>query len=231
MPVGRAGGGSGVSLLVTSLLVAGGVLLGRWLGRAARPDEAPREPGTATPAPPEGAPGKPNEEDVVTSMGDGALFAGFPCTLGDVVIKVGGAEEAWLAGALVLVEDVPVAALFVAPEAGGDRAIYVRARPAAPTVTWLAPLAPQELVLGTEPPSSLEHDGACFDRVRRLPVRVRREGVGAPDVGERALLAEYAAPGASRLVVVLAQGRAHAWRGEALDEGMYDVLPSGRATL
>lgn len=229
-----------MSLLVTSLLVAGGVLLGRWLGRAARSDEAPREPGHGTPAgpaSPSGASGsgssvgRPNEEDAVTSKGDGALFAGFPCALGDVVIKLGGAEEAWLAGALVLLEDVPVAALFVAPEAGRDRAVYVRARPAAPTVTWLEPLAPQELILGTEPPSSLEHDGVCFDRARRLPVRVQREGVGAPDVGERALLAEYAAPGAARLVVLLAQGRAHAWRGEALEEGMVDVLPSGRATL
>jgi hypothetical protein len=45
------------------------------------------------------------------------------------------------------------------------------------------------------------------------------------------LLGEYASTGADRLLVLFAGGRVYAWRGELLEEGTYDVLPSGKATL
>ena len=52
--------------------------------------------------------------------------ATFPCKLGDVVVRAAEGDEAWLAGVLMFEEDRPVAALFVAPEAGGNRAVFVR---------------------------------------------------------------------------------------------------------
>jgi hypothetical protein len=145
------------------------------------------------------------------------------------VLRAGG-EEAWLAGALVFTEDDPTAALFVAPDAGKDRAIFTRPKPA-PLVWWLLPIGPAELAIGPEPPTSLEHEGVRFERVRRLPLRAERQGTGAPDVGDNVIVAEYTGPGAERLVVVAGSGSVRAWRGSALEEGMFDVLPSGRSTL
>ena len=153
-------------------------------------------------------------------------FESLPCRLGDVVIRAGG-EEAWLAGALVFSEDAVVAAMFVAPEAGRDRGVYARSRPVA-TMTWMEPLAHGEIVTGQEPPTSIEHDGVLFDRTRRLPVHVARVGTGAPDVGDRAIVAEYAAAGGERIVIVVGAAPARAWRGALLERGMYDVLPGGR---
>jgi hypothetical protein len=157
---------------------------------------------------------------------DEDVFARFPCRLGDVVIRSGG-DEAWLSGALVLSEDAPVAALFAAPDAGGDRALLVRPRPNA-TIVWLEPLAEGALTMGSEPPSCVEHEGRSYDRTRRLPLRVRRVGAGAPDVGERAILAEYARGDGERLVAIVEGREVRAWRGVALEEGMYDVLPGGK---
>jgi hypothetical protein len=62
-------------------------------------------------------------------------------------------------------------------------------------------------------------------------VRVERLGTGAPDVGKRAVLGEYAAAGAERLVVVAGSDAAFAWRGVVMAEGEYEVLPGGKATL
>ena len=205
-----------MSLVITSLLLAGGALAGRWLMKSvkAKPpvdvdDAAPRE--REAPAPP------PAARD---------LFESFPCRLGDVVIRA-GAEEAWLAGALVFSEDAVVAAMFVAPEAGRDRGVYVRRKPA-DTMIWMDPLAPGEIATGHEPPMSVEHEGVRFERTRRLPVRVERVGTGAPDVGDRAILAEYAAAAGERIVIVVGAIPARAWRGAALEPGMYDVLPGGK---
>jgi hypothetical protein len=159
-----------------------------------------------------------------------ALLEGFACKLGDVVIRRVEGDEAWLAGALVLAEERPVAALFIAPVAGGERALLVPGPPRA-ALTWLTPLAPGELALSGEPPRSIEHAGARFERTRRLPVHVSRLGKGAPHVGQSALFAEYETRGAERLVVVVGQDAALAWRGVALAEGEYDVLPGSPATL
>lgn len=150
-------------------------------------------------------------------------FAGLACRLGDVVVRPGG-EEAWLAGALVLAEDATVAVLFVAPEAGRDRAVLARARGDAGLV-WLDPLASGEIATGAEPPSTLEHQTTRFDRTRRLPLRVERHGTGTPDVGALVVFAEYSSPSGERLVLLVGGGATRAWRGVALAPGTYEVYP------
>jgi hypothetical protein len=78
----------------------------------------------------------------------------------------------------------------------------------------------------------VEHAGVRFDRVRRLPLRPRRIGVGAPDLGDVVVLAEYASSGAERLIVMRsATGASCAYRGEELLPSSYEVIASGRATL
>jgi hypothetical protein len=149
-------------------------------------------------------------------------LADFPCHLGDVVM-IHGVDEAWLAGALVFYEKVPAAALFFAPEAGGDRALFVRPKPSS-SIVWLSPLADDEVTVGPEPPSTLEHKGDRFERLRRLPLRVERVGTGAPDVGDQALVVEYAS-GGERLLVLVAAGKPRGYRGHVLEEGTYDLLP------
>jgi hypothetical protein len=163
-------------------------------------------------------------------QGEGDRLEGFLCQLGDVLMRVTG-EEAWLAGGIVLSEDLPVAVLFVAPDAGHDCAIYVRRRPRS-SLFWLEPLDPNELLVGGEPPSSVEHGAVRFDRARRLPLRPRRIGVGAPDMGDAVLVAEYVSAGSERLVVLKAStGVVRAYRGLELEEGSFEVIASGESTL
>jgi hypothetical protein len=209
-----------VSLVLTSLLVAGGVLLGRFIAKSAPPrgDE---------PAPADKAEKK--EQETMPMREPEISLDAFPVQLGDVIVRP-AQGEAWLAGALVFSEDAPVAAVFVAPDAGGDRAILVRPNPA-PSIAWLEPVRPGTIESGPEPPTSIEHEGTRFERLRRLPLRVSRLGSGAPDVGDRVIFAEYATAGIERLLVLVSGGHARAWRGAVLDEGTYDVLPGGKSTL
>src|ERR1700734_690582 len=125
----------------------------------------------------------------------------FPCKLGDVVVRFAEGDEAWLAGAMLLEEEGPGAPPFVAPGAGGDRAVFVRDAVGAGMV-WLAPIARGALAVPREPPHALEHEGVRYERARRLPVRVSRVGSGVPTVGDRAIVAEYAGPANLRLLVV-----------------------------
>jgi hypothetical protein len=206
-----------VTILVDVALVGGGVLLGRWIARrlwGRRRELSPGEPITRLAAAP-----RPAE-----------IPASFPCHLGDVLVRTAAHDEAWLAGALVFSEEAVVAALFVAPEAGGDRALFVRDAPGA-GVTWLAPVAKGDLPLPAEPPFTLEHAGVRYERARRLPVKVTRLGSGAPSVGPQAVVAEYAGAGTERLVVVAGTEQVLAFHGEALAESEYDVLPGGKSTL
>jgi hypothetical protein len=209
-----------VSLVVDALVIAGGLALGRWIARSIRARRARAQ----APA----SPNAPSEEGVLAGAALREAFAPFPCKLGDVVARAVERDEAWLAGALVFLEERPVAALFVAPEAGGDRAIFVRDAPGA-GVTWLSPLAAADLPLTKEPPYALEHDGARFERTRRLPVRVARAGDGAPNLGDRAVVSEYGGPGTRRIVVVAGSERTLAWSGVALAPTEYDVLPGAGA--
>ena len=88
------------------------------------------------------------------------------------------------------------------------------------------------MLVGGEPPTSVEHDGIRFDRVRRLPLRVTRIGTGAPDAGDQVVLAEYASAGSERLLVMRGSaGTSHAFRGVELEASSYEVIASGRSTL
>jgi hypothetical protein len=198
-----------VSLVIDAVVVVGGIAVARWMVKRVRAGRAQREPTGVGEAP---------------TVKAGSLLAGFPCALGDVVLRSAERDEAWLAGALVFREDKAVAALFSAPEAGGDRAVFVRATPGA-GITWLTPLPKGALALSKEPPHALELDGTRYERARRLPVDVTRVGSGAPTVGDRAIVAEYAGPSSSRLVVVAGSEAILAWKGTVLVEGEYDVLP------
>jgi hypothetical protein len=156
-------------------------------------------------------------------------FDGFPCKWGDVVVRVAERDEAWLAGALVFEEEHPVAVLFIAPEAGGDRAIWARKADGA-GLAWLVPSQSVALGPGAEPPHALEVDGERYERSLRLPVRVTRLGSGAPAVGAQAIVAEYRGAGGARMIVVGGSDRTLAWKGSVLLEGEYDVLPGDGPT-
>jgi hypothetical protein len=236
-----------VSFLLAGLIVAGtsgAIAVGRWLSRRR---EEPSEPKPVAGGGGDGTKKEGEDNPPASASADGAKKAtkkaskrkvegpsahldGFPCQLGDVIMRITG-EEAWLAGGVVLSEEAPVAALFVAPDAGHDCAIYVRPQPRE-SVFWMQPLDPGAVLVGGEPPSSVEHGGVRFDRVRRLPLRPRRIGVGAPDAGDAVILAEYASAGSERLVVMkCTSGASYAYRGEELEASTYEVIPSGRATL
>jgi hypothetical protein len=200
-----------VSLVLGLLVAAGGVVMGRALAQRLRVRQAREaEPASA----------KVPATDALQA---------FPCQLGDVVIRTAERDEAWLAGALIFEEERPIAALYLAPEAGADRALFVRE--AAEEVTWLSPLPITDLTLTAEPPPAVEHRGVRFERVRRLPVRIGRAGSGAPSVGDHGVIAEYDGQGPERIFVVAGSERTIAWVGVALRRGEYDVLPGGKTTL
>jgi hypothetical protein len=220
-----------VSLLLAGLVLAGtsgAVLVGRWLARArgaaAEDVSASRQAG-------EDAEAAGTEEKAARDpTGERVALEGFPCQVGDVILRMTG-EEAWLAGGLVLSEAIPVAALFVAPDAKHDCAIYARPRPAQ-VLQWLEPLDPSAILVGGEPPSAVEHGGIRFERARRLPLRAQRVGTGAPNVGDAVTVAEYVSAGAERLLVLKGNaGIVHAFRGVELGEGSFEVIPSGAGTL
>lgn len=207
-----------MSLILAGLIAAGAsgaVIVGRWLSK--RPTTR-KDAQNALPA---GDMKKEEKKD--------ERLEGFPCQLGDVVMRTTG-EEAWLAGGLVLSEDMPVAALFVAPDAGSDCAIYARPSPHE-SIFWLLPLDAKAVLVGGEPPTSVEHEGIRFERVRRLPLRPKRVGVGAPDVGDAVVVAEYASAGSERLLVMKSGADARAYRGVELDPALYEVIASGRSTI
>ncbi|MBL8611146.1 MAG: hypothetical protein JNL38_27635 [Myxococcales bacterium] len=242
-----------MSLIVTGLVLASGVILGRLIAgglprkKAPEPDAKRPEDERKTEGDPEGSdadgePGgapadaksdetkkKKKEPQVPKESEPAAPLDAFPCKLGDVVLRDGG-DEAWLAGVLVLSEEEPMRALYFAPEAGKDVVVLATPRPES-ALTWLSPIDPGVVLTRGEPPSSIEHEGLRFERYRRLPLRVSRFGSGAPDFGAECVVAEYRAAGPERLLVVVGGGSSHAYRGVSLEEGMYEILPSGRATL
>ncbi|HEY1957855.1 MAG TPA: hypothetical protein VGH28_19680 [Polyangiaceae bacterium] len=201
-----------MSLLLTSLLVGTGILVGRMISRSPDKKPAPAEPKPETPPEP-AAKMTPNLD-------------AFPCRLGDVVLRSATSDEAWLAGALVLHEgDAPAAALFFSPEAGGDRAVL--ARPSQNELLWLSDEKKVTVPLG-EPPTALEIGTDRFERRRRLPLRAERIGTGAPDLAADVIFAEYTGLGDDALVVLATKDRVLAYRGPSLSSGAYDVLPGNR---
>jgi hypothetical protein len=207
---------------VTSLLVASGVILGRFLARSR---QTPKE---EEPVEEEDQRGSVEDKKKAKPAPARDPLENITCKLGDVVMR-GIGEEAWLAGALVLEEQMAIGALFVAPEAKQDRALFARPQPS-DELLWLAPIDGEKLGIAKEPPASLEHEGDRFERNKRLPVRVTRLGSGAPDVGTTAIFAEYTALGGERIIVVTGSTIA-AYRGQILDSGTYTILPSGKSTL
>jgi hypothetical protein len=203
-----------MSVLVTALVVGCGVVLGRLIAQAPRVRGGKPVPAVSQPA-----------HDMPAADAPPTL-EGFPCQLGDVVLRSMG-DEAWLAGALVLSEtrgadSTPVAVLFVSPEAGAMRAVL--ARPQSESLTWLTEVKDAVVVAG-EPATALEIAGERYERQRRLPLRVDRRGSGAPEVGQDVIFAEYAGLSDTALVVLVAKDKVVAFRGEVLPRGAYDVLP------
>jgi len=202
-----------VSVLITSVLVGCGILVGRLIARGSSSNKDD-EPAPAAP--------EEKKDDVKATAPPTPNLDAFPCKLGDVVLR-GTGEEAWLAGALVLREgDEPAAVLYFSPEAGGDRAVL--ARPASQEITWLVEEKGVTVPLG-EPPTALEAGTDRYERRRRLPLRAERVGTGAPDVGKDVILAEYTGLGDDCLVVLATKDRVVAFRGPSLGAGAYDVLP------
>lgn len=157
-------------------------------------------------------------------MTSSPLLQRFPFQIGDVVVRTTG-EEAWLSGAVVFSEDAPVAALFVAPEAGGDGLLFAGPAPQ----TWVAWLkAASALPPSPEPPLTLEEGGRTYRRVRRLPVVATSLGQGAPAMEPRGILADYTDGGGGRLVIYATPRGALAFVGSVLSDGLYDVLPGER---
>ncbi len=218
-----------MTLVVDLLVIAGGVVLGRWIARSIR---ARKRASISAESPQLEEP--PASRDPLR---------GFPCKLGDVILRAAEHDEAWLAGALVFAEEAPVAALFVAPEAGGDRALFVRPGGGS-AVMWLAPLPAGSIgsrprsgeardgpsAKTQEPPHTLELAGTRFERTRRLPMHVSRVGTGAPEVGKEAIVFEYAGAVSERVIVVAGTEQALSWRGVLLSEGEYEVLPGAEAS-
>lgn len=213
-----------MSLLLTGIAVAGGVILGRIIGATVAGGKNDRKKNDeARTRPNEGAKVEPTKTPELA-------LDGFPCRLGDVILRSTG-DEAWLAGAVVLSEtdSAPSLVFFVSPDAGADRVVFARPAPDEELV-WLAPVK-EDLRIGAEPPSAVEHEGMHFERKRRLPLQARRHGTGAPDVGDSVVFAEYTGLGEERLLVLAGGGRAHVFRGTLLHTGTYDVLPAGSRTL
>lgn len=149
-------------------------------------------------------------------------FAGLPLALGDVVSD--GHEERWLAGALVAREQGRVlSALFLAPEGAKLSAVAVFAAPRK-DIYWMDPA---ELDVTEEPPATIELAGIAFRRKARLPVTIERLGQGAPSLGEEAIWGVYDGGPAEVAVVLVSEGRVHAWQGRKLDEDRYDRLGEG----
>jgi len=148
----------------------------------------------------------------------------FPCVVGDVVVRTDGGEESWLAGAIVLREgELAACVLYVAPDAGGDRAVYARARPH-DELAWLRPVV---LEVGREPPAAIELEGSRFERARRLPMHAATVGEGAPDLGPTVVLGEYVGSGGAVAVVLAGSAGSRAWRGVTLAKDEYEVWTSG----
>lgn len=212
-----------MSILVTSVAVAGGLAFGRWLSQRAALTESRRaelKSRVAAANSGSSAVEAPNAHEI--------LWTRFPCRLGDVIVHPSG-DEAWLAGAIILSEDVAAAVLFVAPEAKNDRAVYARAKPVT-EIFWLSPLAADGWTPpDTDPPTTIEIEGEPFERIRRLPYRTEAMGEGTPSLGAEILLAEYKSLRSleRRVISISGKGSARAWIGSAIDIRVCDVLPAG----
>ena len=152
------------------------------------------------------------------------VFAELPLALNDVVSA--NTEERWLEGALVAREgDAIHGALFFAPEGTSEVAVAVFAPPRR-EILWLRP-TPMEAP--REPPTTLEIEGRAYQLAGRVPVRITREGRGAPNVGENVMWAVYEGGGMASALLLTGGIEPRCWVGERLDPGQYDRMGGGGA--
>lgn len=157
------------------------------------------------------------------------VLAGAPCQLGDVLMTRSGAE-AWIVGAVVLHEDGPSAVLYRAPEAGGDRFVYVRLD-RADTWWWLAEGAAPSMLPTGDLPRTLELGSELLERSRSLAFRARRAGELPWPVDDVVVVAEYEGVGSARLLVLRGVGSGLVFAGDAIDRGAVEIVPSGARGL
>jgi hypothetical protein len=187
-------------------------------GDAPDPNGDKKESEKKPPPPAEKKPVKKGKPEPVVSP-----FANLPLALGDVVSLSSGVEERWLAGALVARENGKViGALFLAPEGSTIKAVAAFAPPRR-ELYWMSPA---ELASPDEPPATIELGGIPLQRKGRLPVTLEKLGQGAPNVGPEGIWAVYDR-GRDVAVVVVSDGKAHAWVGTRLEEEEYDRLGGG----
>ena len=227
-----------MSLLLFSAVGLAGMVLGRAASRyfSKRKDEAAKgeggekEDGAAAPAAPKAEKKKGKKGQAPSNAGvpdRPKQLDAFSCQISDVVLLRSG-EEAWLCGAVVFSEEKgntgkPLAALFVGPSE--DFFVLARKHGGAEDLFWLKKLAALPPHPGSEPPHVIELDAVRFDREKRLPAYTTRLGADAPAFSDEVVLAEYHASTEERLFVVTGGTRSHAYRGERLMAGMYDILP------
>lgn len=150
------------------------------------------------------------------------MFLGMPLSLGDVVSHE--ASERWLSGAIVAEDRGQiVAAIFVAPEGSTLEAVVCFPAPRG-EIFWLSPI---DVSSGREPPTAYDFGGVVMQRRSRIPVHLKRLGVGAPEVAGDAVFAEYEASGRARGVLLRLSDRAMAWSGKMVDKGEFDRLGKG----
>lgn len=193
-----------MSLLVTALLAAGGALAAGASLRLLKKRStrhAEAEPPTAS------AP---------------TLPPGFELELGDVIgVRH---EEAWLEHAWVLSEaGEPVAAVLFAHH----RVVIALPQPRS-TLYWVEPL---DLHVPAEPPSSLELDGARYERALRRPVTVQTLRQPPDPPWQEALLAEYRGLAGESLWLLGRSGAFQAWRGQRVSEQDYERWGGGARTF
>lgn len=138
--------------------------------------------------------------------------------LGEVVSRDN--VERWLTGALVCEEAGEIVCAIFSAHGGTEAGFVATFPPPRREIFWLQEVS---VTLGPEPPTSFEYDGVVVQRTRRLPVVVRRIGVGGPELEGQATFAEYSASD-SRAVLLVQQGRMIAWGGSLVSSDGYDVF-------
>ena len=207
-----------MSLLLIAITATVGASIGYLASRrrdAAKPPQNKELPMKST-----SAKGK-KPSGTETSAASANPLLSFGLGLGDVVSAEG--EERWLAGAIVARDTKVVAAVYIAPEGLGHRAVVVFPKPEQ-TIQWLAPT---EIASPQEPPATLEIGGITMHRRARLPVYLDRLGQGTPSVGPSGVFAMYEAGGREAAVVITSEGKCLAWFGRRLEEGEYDRMGGG----
>ncbi len=148
--------------------------------------------------------------------------AGFELELGDVVSS--GGSEAWIEHGWILCEgDETVAAVLRASEV-----TLVVTPPPGSRVFWLQAI---DIDHPDDPPATVAHDGARYERASRVPVRVEALGTSPDPPWRSAILAEYRALDGATIWTLGAAGLVSAWAGRRVDPGDFERWGGGSATL